>query len=218
MNIVSAMALLILAAIASGLALALALSRASRSRPSAVGVFLIGAVLGALYGGGKPAPHLWRFNYVKTGDYGVYDQGSYCTNDEIRAVWRYDIPVAAYTLRAAYQDQTITNAVGECIDAFHALTDVPVSDGAHTWRVAGVNAENLLVVLYADYVAPPVVHTNGVYHLGGVMRAIESDAKYVTPGIPIRAHGEGGGVETLTPTNAPPSPSNRVSIQMEVQQ
>lgn len=159
-----------------------------------------------LFGGDKPTPHLWRFDYVNAGDYGVHDNGSICTNDEIRAAWTYDLPVQSYTMHAAYQDLTITNALGECTDELHVLATVPVSDGAHTWTVE--DAENMRVVLYADYVAPPSVHTNGVYEQRGVMRAMETDeAKYVTPGVPILADLSDGSQIEITPTNAPPTTS-----------
>ena len=59
----------------------------------------------------------------------------------------------------------------------------------------------LTITCYADYVAPPVVTTNGVYHLPGVMRSINdvesSNPRYVTPGITIEIDSR-----VLTPTNS----------------
>ncbi len=141
---------------------------------------------------------LWTFEYVN----GVYDRGSYCINDEIHAWWRYDPPSRDYTIMASYQDLTITNAHGFCEDELHPLPECPVIDGYHVWNVA--NATNMRVVVYASYVAPPNVRTNGVYQIEGVMPAISNATKYVTPGISIWVNFETGESKILTPTNRPP--------------
>lgn len=151
--------------------------------------------------------HLWEFEYVN----GVYDRGSYCTNDEIHAWWRYDPAARDFTIMASYQDLTITNEHGVCIDDLHPLEEVPVVDEYHVWDVA--NATNMRVVVFASYVAPPAVHTNGVYHLDGVMPAISNATKYVTPGISISVNLETGETEILTPTNKPPVASINETIE-----
>ena len=56
---------------------------------------------------------------------------------------------------------------------------------------------------YAEYVAPPVVTTNGVYHLSGVMRTMDGSQRYVTPLVEIVVNLEDGSTQTLTPTNTP---------------
>lgn len=46
--------------------------------------------------------------------------------------------------------------------------------------------------IWVEYIPPPIVHTNGVFHLDGVMPAMNSEphTKYVTPGILIEVDGE----------------------------
>ena len=173
-----------------------------------------GIVKLASYGGSKPTPsHLWRFEYAN----GVADNGSYCTNDLICARWTYSLAAMGHTLRAAYQDLTVTNAAGQCVDPLHQLPDAMVRDASHVWEVA--NATNMRVVAYAAYVPPPVVHTNGVYHLDGVMPSMdETSGKYVTPGVKIRMNLETGESLIVTPTNAPPSASALPSANQEENQ
>ena len=180
-----------------------------------VGCIIAGPFIGKMisYGGSKPPSHLWRFEYAN----GVTDNGSYCTNDFIYARWTYNLAAMEYTLRAAYQDLTITNELGQCVDPLHQLDDTMVRDGAHVWEVA--NATNMRVVVYATYVPPPVVHTNGVYHLSGVMPAMGgAPGKFVTPGVQIRMNLETGESLIITPTNAPPPASALRSIHQEESQ
>lgn len=161
-------------------------------------LFFIAAIL---YGGTKPQPaELWRFVFEN----GVTDNGSYCTNDQICASWTYNLAAQDYTLRAAYQDLTIINSDGVCIDELHQLPDVPVKDCSHVWIVPG--ATNMRVVCYATYVPPPVVFTNGVYHVSGVMRSMDDDAdcEFVTPGVQIHVNLVTGESWIITPTNEPP--------------
>lgn len=179
-------------------------------------LFVVGLIAAVLYGGTKPPQptHLWRFEYVN----GVHDNGSYCTNNLICAAWTFDLPAMEYTIKANYQDLTITNATGECVDPLHPLPDALVREGAHVWPLAeGANAENMRVVIYAAYVPPPVVTTNGVYHLSGVMPAMgDNPGKYVTPGVQIIVNLETGESEIITPTNAPPQPlTNALQTQQE---
>lgn len=166
------------------------------------------------FGGSKPTPsHLWRFEYTN----GVTDNGSYCTNNQICARWTYNLAAMEYTLRAAYQDLTITNATGQCVDPLHQLPDAMVRETAHVWEVA--NATNMRVVVYAAYVPPPAVHTNGVYHLNGVMPSMdETPGKFVTPGVQIHMNLETSESWIITPTNAPPPMSALQSIHQEEDQ
>ena len=155
-----------------------------------------------VYAGTKPPSHVWRFEYVN----GVRDNGSYCTNNLICAAWTYDLAAMEFSIRAYYQDLTVTNELGECTDELHQLSDALVRDCSRVWVLEeGMNAENMRVVIYGTYVPPPVVSTNGVYHLSGVMPSMDGDRKYVTPGIRIFASLEGGGTVVLTPTNEPPA-------------
>lgn len=177
------------------------------------GCIAAGPFIGTMisYGSNKqPVSHLWRFEY----SIGVSDAGSYCTNDLICARWDYNIAAIGCTLRAAYQDLTITDGEGRCTDPLHQLPDASVIEGFHNWVVP--NATNMRVIVYATYVPPPTVHTNGVYHLNGVMSSMdETPGKYVTPGVPIRATDDDGMGIILTPTSEPPAPSGLLSIQQE---
>ena len=173
-------------------------SRFAKSHPIEAAFVAVVASSFIAFGSTKPPPgpaHLWRFEFTN----GVHDAGSVCVGDEIRASWSCDIPVLAHTLKAFYQDLTVTNSLGECVDALHELDSVPVADFSHTWTVT--DAERMRVVLYAVYVAPPVVHTNGVYHLNGVMRAMDDSDRFVTPGVPIRVALPDGSALIITPTN-----------------
>lgn len=50
------------------------------------------------------------------------------------------------------------------------------------------------VYIWVEYVAPPVVHTNGVYHLSGVYHAMDTDEpKYVAPTIEVKFVGDDDG-------------------------
>lgn len=148
-----------------------------------------------LYGGTKPEGNVWRFIYAN----GLTDNGSTCEGNEIRAKWTVSAALLldGYVLKAQYQDATMTNAVGEIVDTWHALEDGQVSDLHKTWIVP--NATNMHVAVWAEYVEPVYVHTNGVYHLNGVQREMGGTQKYVTPGITIYANVEDGERKTLTP-------------------
>lgn len=65
------------------------------------------------------------------------------------------------------------------------------------WSGTIVDAVNKECYIWTEYVPPDIVHTNGVYHLDGVMRAMDdaTERKFVTPGITIEKDGE-----ILTPT------------------
>lgn len=184
----------------------------------AFGMIVVGVVFVRLFvfGSTKPPPqptHLWRFEFQN----GLHDIGSYCTNDKIHAEWDYLPAYEAYTLKAKYRDLTIVNEVGVCIDVWHDMEDVPVSLMFAEWNVP--NATNMSVVCYADYIPPPNVITNGVYHLNGVSRSIEDDGsgdpKFVPFTIQIYADLSDGEEIPLTPTNRPPAPIMNATRQNE---
>lgn len=168
--------------------------------------FLIATIVLMLYAGTKPPQptHLWRFEFVN----GVHDLGSYCTNDLIHAVWDYALAYQPYTLKAKYRDLTITNEVGVCIDIWHDLDDVPVADMVAEWTVQ--DATNMSVICYAEYVPPPHVVTNGVYHMEGVSRSMATtnspSPDYVTWGTRVELVLPNGEIKVITPTNRPPDP------------
>lgn len=153
-----------------------------------------------IYGSNKPPTpsHLWRFEFVN----GLRDNGSYCDEYGIHAAWRSDSVSITSIIKANYQDLSITNSLGQCVDTLHELPSCPASDLSHFWPVVG--ALNMRVVIWADYVQPPETHTNGVYRLPGVMRPMTDAQKYLTPTIRIEFADDAGEVEILTPTNQPP--------------
>lgn len=171
-----------------------------------VGIIMAGPFIVKMvsYGSNKPPTHLWRFEFVN----GVHDLGSYCTNDLIHAVWDYALAFQPYTLKAKYRDLTITNEVGVCIDIWHDLDDVPVADMVAEWTVQ--DATNMSVVCYAEYVPPPHVVTNGVYHMEGVSRSMATtnspSPDYVTWGTRVEVVLPNGEIKVITPTNRPPDP------------
>ena len=166
--------------------------------------FAIATVVLMLYAGTKPPAHLWRFEFQN----GVHDAGSYCTNDIIHAEWDYYSAYEPYTLKAKYRNLTITNEVGVCIDVWHDLEDVLVSDTLAEWTVS--DATNMSVVCYAEYVPPPHVVTNGVYHMEGVSRSMATTNSpapdYVTWGTRVEVVLPNGAIKVITPTNRPPEP------------
>lgn len=182
-----------------------AITMAPAARAFRMGWFAIATVVLMLYAGTKPpqSTHLWHIEFQN----GVYDIGSYCVDDKVHAEWNYDAAYELYTLKAMYRDLTITNDVGVCIDTWHNLAGVSVADTMAEWIVC--NATNMAVVCYVDFVNPPHVVTNGVYHMEGVSRSIVSTnsptPSFVTWGTSVRVSSPNGLIETITPTNPPPS-------------
>ena len=121
-----------------------------------------------------------------------------------------------YALKAQYRNLTVTNELGECVDTWHPLEDGAVSQLTKAWTIP--DATNCQISCWAQYVAPVapvVVQTNGVYHLGGISREMGGSQKYVPVSVPVYVTTDGGERETLTPTNAPPTPILRMTIQQE---
>ena len=168
--------------------------------------FALSAFVLMLYAGTKPPQptHLWRFEFQN----GVHDSGSYCTNDIIHAEWDYAPAYEPYTLKAKYRDLTVTNEVGVCIDVWKDLEDARVADMSAEWFVP--NATNMHVICYAEFVPPPHVVTNGVYHMEGVSRSMATtnspSPDYVTWGTRVEIVLPNGAIMVLTPTNRPPEP------------
>ena len=158
------------------------------------------------YAGAKP-----NFTFSN----GVSNNGSYVTNDtQVVALWRCSAIVGDgnYTLKGQYRDHTVTNSSGEVTSAWQELPDVDAHLLTYTYNVA--NATNMSFVFWANYVAPVVVHTNGVYHLAGLHRSINDDytanytndpPTYVLNGTQIRVVDTNDEWLVITPTNAPPA-------------
>jgi len=171
-------------------------------RHGRIGGLLLGAltVYMILYGGTKPQGHIWAFQFSN----GLTDNGSYCTNNQIRAIWTAT-PVLLdgnYAVKMAWQNATMTNSVGTILDPWHTGEDARVADLQATWNVP--NATNMHVMVWAEYVAPVVVHTNGVYKIGNIMREMGGTQKYMTPAMSITVTFDNGTKETITPTNRQP--------------
>lgn len=158
--------------------------------------FAVFAIAAMLYAGTKPTSQ-FVFNL------GVRDNGSTFDGVEHLATarWTYTPAVAAYAFKWAYS----VNG-GDWV----ALPDAKVTDEIAFGLVDSQPGDAVRFQCWAEYVAPIQVVTNGVYHLNGVMRSINSvtssNPDYVTPGVPIVVD-----LRTLTPTNAPPdqiSPTN----------
>lgn len=161
--------------------------------------FVVATIIATAYGGTK-----WRFTFEN----GVHDDGSYCTNDLIHASWTYQPAYADYTFRWACRDMTFTNEVGVIIDEWHFLPDALVSDGSAEATVQ--NATNMEIICYAQYVPPPHVVTNGVYHMEGVSRSLSTTNSpapdFVTWGMRVEVVLPNGSIMVITPTNRPPEP------------
>ena len=195
---------------AIGAAIFLAVLAAIALAPSAKAFrqawFALAAFVLMLYAGTKPPQptHLWRFEFEN----GVHDSGSYCTNDIIHAEWTYAPAYETYFLKANYRDLTVTNEIGACIDVWHTLDGVQVTDMSAEWFVP--NATNMHVICYAEFVPPPHVVTNGVYHMEGVSRSMATtnspSPDYVTWGTRVEIVLPNGAIMVLTPTNRPPEP------------
>lgn len=57
-----------------------------------------------------------------------------------------------------------------------------------SWSGVIEDATNKVAYLWFDYTPPPIVHTNGVYHLDGVMRPMnaKNDGQFIMPSIEIK--------------------------------
>ena len=193
MNIVSAIALLILAAIAFGLCLALALSRASRSRLDTIGVFLIGAVLGALYAD-KPTPIP---SATLRWDTGLADNGSVATNDLVFIRGTYDQLMATDALHIDYRPKSST-------DPFDWMRgyDGVVSALSAGFTVLIPDATNMVIYIWSEYIPPSPIHTNGEYratYVGSVTNSPPDAPRYVTPRTPIKGKDDEGEEIHLAP-------------------
>lgn len=154
-------------------------------------VFLVFAALATAYAGTKQQVP-WRFQF----NLGLRDSGSRfdTATGTAEARWTYDQAVALYAFKWQYRIDD-----GDWVQ----LPDGEVSAGQAFAHIDLPEGSTVAIQCYPQYVAPPVVHTNGVYHLSGVMPAMDTDPldpDYVTPRVPIKTD---TGV-TLTPTAIPP--------------
>ena len=158
-------------------------------------VFLSAVVVATVVGGTKPQlPWSYQFNL------GLYDAGSSFDVETgiAEARWTYDQSLAAYAFCWQYRID-----FGEWIP----LPSVKVYAGQATAYIDRPDGSKIEFQCYPQFVAPPQVHTNGVYKLSGVMPAMDTDPNdpdYVTPRVPIKT--DAG--DTLTPTEKPPEFTN----------
>lgn len=137
-------------------------------------------------------------------DTGIWDAGSYVDRgtSTLHARWGYLPAVAGYRFRWCYSYKYGQEERGP-----FQLPDADVSDQAadHALQIPdGEEWESVVVTCYTQYVRPPQVVTNGVYHVDGVVRTTATTnspcPRYVTAGLTIYATVDGGGTEALTPT------------------
>ena len=148
-----------------------------------------------------PFMRKWWFILACVG--GIIDAGSYIDypNNTIHAVWGYQPYVSGSKFKWFYSYKYGSENKGPfplpdaAVEDCHAQYTFNISEGEE-WR-------DMVITCYTEYVAPPTVVTNGVYHLSGVMRAMgdtdSTEPKYVTPRIEIRATIESGEDVILTP-------------------
>lgn len=126
-------------------------------------VALLAAVLATMYGGSKSI-----VGRVTVDDPYIVDAGSFVTNDYVRVAIakRYDIIPDDTEIMIYYRELAQTNA-GDWVQyekpsapGYYVLSDFPTQ----IWMLYATNY-NWLVA--ANYVQPPVVHTNGVWQIKG---------------------------------------------------
>jgi len=172
---------------------AYALKRARRSRSAAVAVFLLGAVVAAIYAD-KPTPTpsatiMW--------DSGLTDNGSIATNDTVFIRGTFDPLMATDALHVDYRDKGSTNAL-DCVRTYNGT----VSDLTLGFTVTISNATNRIVYVWSEYVPPSPVHTNGEYRIinvGTVTNSPPESPRYVVTRTPIKGMDELGGETRLSP-------------------
>lgn len=205
-----------LAAIVVGSAVCYAarkLDRVRRGGKVGAVVAVVAAVVCVLYGGIGGG---WGFTFVP--ETGIYDAGSFVDTETstIYAIWNYEPYVASYKFKWFFEFKY----GGEESEPIQ-LPDANVSDGHAVCPIPvpeGMELEAFTVTCYTEYVKPIHVVTNGVYHMDGVMRSIDSTnspmPKYVTPGVTIYADLSDGSQLQLAPVEGEaPVPSSSLSVQ-----
>lgn len=97
----------------------------------------------------------WRF------DTGLHNNGSYATNDTVCAKWTYDMQIPSSSdLYVDYRLSTDTNGLWQTL--------IKTKASVLTATATLLNATNYDYFVWADYIPPTPVHTNGVWTcLGG---------------------------------------------------
>lgn len=160
--------------------------------------FLLVAIVAAIFANSTGGV---SFNFMA--EMGIYDAGSYfdAETKTLEARWTYAPYVEGYKLKWFYHLKQGDNQTP------HPLPDVEVNACKASYRLPDeVLAANtaIIVYCYTEYVAPPVVVTNGVYHLSGVVRDMLGGEKFIPAKVEVCVNLENGETEILTPTNALP--------------
>ena len=134
---------------------------------------------------------------------GIFDAGSFFdySSNTAHARWGFQPYVKGSRVRWFYSYKYGADEFGP-----FELPSCPVEDCMADFKFEvpeGQEWKSVIFTGYAEYVAPPVVTTNGVYHLSGVMRTMDGSQRYVTPLVEIVVNLEDGSTQTLTPTNTP---------------
>ena len=161
------------------------------------GWFIIACAVAAIFANSSGG-----VSYSFQSETGIFDNGSYfdAEKNTLEARWTFAPWVEDSTLKWFYTFKT-----GD--DNIYHLPDAKISECHASFRLpdeALSQGSAIVVTCYADYVAPPVVVTNGVYHLSGVTRDILGGNKFITPKVEIVVNLEDGTSEILTPTNQLP--------------
>jgi hypothetical protein len=148
-----------------------------------VGIMFCFISAGFLYSMATKPPSQGIFNFYS----GLTNQGSYATNDTVYISFSYAPVLKDDTLHIDYRDD-VEKPWTRLYDGLVAQSNLVFTGIA--------DATNLTYWIWAEYIPPPTVVTNGVYQMSGVVKPIDSPEanRWVTPGIPIRAN-----ERTLTP-------------------
>lgn len=110
---------------------------------------------------------------------GLTDAGSYATNNTAYIKFAYIDALKDDLLHIDYREEVEAPWI--------RLYDGRVTETNLAFTVA--DATNMTYYVWAEYIVPETVVTNGVYMMSGVTRAMDdpSSNRWVTPRIPIRA-------------------------------
>lgn len=111
---------------------------------------------------------------------------------ELYLSWQYSSEAASSVLhidKRAADDSTewVSIYTGPVSGFAEAVSDVRMGE----WF--GIVTVDEKLYIWVEYTPPPIVHTNGVYHLSGVYHAIDTDdPKYVAPTVEVRRIDDSG--------------------------
>lgn len=154
----------------------------SRGTRAASGITLIALVALVAWAGVGSG---WSFVFMP--ECGIVDAGSSCDQalGVVEARWTYSPVVASYDFKWFYK---LKYGKGDERGPFD-LPDAKVRDGYAVAIIPESGWEAITITCYTKYVAPVQVVTNGVYHVNGVMRSMNTQEseypKYLAPGVPI---------------------------------